>query len=46
MPKILRSLRVKIKNPKKLFIVKTPKTVVIECKINLKINILSQIIAF
>ena len=46
MPKILRNLSAGIENPKKLFIVKTPEIVVIECKINLEINILSQIIAF
>ena len=43
MPKIVRNLRTEIKNPKKLLILKTPKTVVIECKINSKMNILSQI---
>ena len=44
-PKILINLRSAIRNPKKLFIVKTPETIEIECKINVEIDILSQIIS-
>ena len=46
MSKILRNLRAEIKNPKKLFIVKTPKTLEIERIINIEMNTLSQVISF
>ena len=46
MSKILRNLRAEIKNPKKFFIVKTPKTLEIERIINIEMNTLSQVISF
>ena len=46
MSKILRNLRAEIKDPKKLFIVKTPKTIEIERMNDIEMNIISQVISF